>query len=183
MEGVKIASRFEVISSPTPRSTSMAKSSTPSANSPSTESVSLDMDNIRFGACFVTTRVNSEINEIESDQKRIKQIIFNMVSNACKFTNNGDIYLRVFLINETCKSSIKVEIEDTGIGMNDDQLKKLFQSYSQADISVSSKYGGTGLGLKISQLLARLLGGDITVNSLVNKGTIFTVTFIPEKVY
>ena len=81
------------------------------------------------------------------------------------------------------KSEIKVEIEDTGIGMNDDQLKKLFQSYSQADISISSKYGGTGLGLKISQLLARLLGGDVTVNSLVNKGTTFTVTFIPEKVY
>ena len=131
----------------------------------------------------IVLEIDSEINEIESDQKRIKQIIFNMVSNACKFTNNGDIYLRVFLVNETCKSSIKVEIEDTGIGMNNDQLKKLFQSYSQADISVSSKYGGTGLGLKISQLLARLLGGDITVNSLVNKGTIFTVTFVPKKVY
>ena len=77
---------------------------------------------------------------------------------------------------------IEIEVEDTGIGMNEEQLQRLFKSFSQADSSTTRKYGGTGLGLTISRLLARMLGGDVTVRSELNKGTVFTATFQPAEI-
>ena len=130
----------------------------------------------------LTVNFEDELQVIKSDQTRIKQIIYNLVSNACKFTENGTVTLNIKLAATiTNHPLIEIEVADTGIGMNEEQLQRLFQSFSQADSSTTRKYGGTGLGLTISRLLARLLGGDVTVKSEPNKGTIFTATFQPAE--
>ena len=130
----------------------------------------------------LTVNFEDEVQVIKSDQTRIKQIIYNLVSNACKFTENGTVTLNIRLAATiTNQPLIEIEVEDTGIGMNEEQLQRLFKSFSQADSSTTRKYGGTGLGLTISRLLARLLGGDVTVKSEPNKGTVFTATFQPAE--
>ncbi|MEC7165496.1 MAG: response regulator, partial [SAR324 cluster bacterium] len=130
----------------------------------------------------LTVNFEDEVQVIKSDQTRIKQIIYNLVSNACKFTENGTVTLNIKLAATiTNQPLIEIEVEDTGIGMNEEQLQRLFKSFSQADSSTTRKYGGTGLGLTISRLLARLLGGDVTVKSEPNKGTVFTATFQPAE--
>ena len=130
----------------------------------------------------MTVHFEDEVQVIKSDQTRIKQIIYNLVSNACKFTENGAVTLNIKLAATiTNQPLIEIEVEDTGIGMNEEQLQRLFKSFSQADSSTTRKYGGTGLGLTISRLLARMLGGDVTVKSELNKGTVFTATFQPAE--
>ena len=130
----------------------------------------------------LTVNFEDEVQVIKSDQTRIKQIIYNLVSNACKFTENGTVTLNIKLAATiTNQPLIEIEVEDTGIGMSEEQLQRLFKSFSQADSSTTRKYGGTGLGLTISRLLARLLGGDVTVKSEPNKGTVFTATFQPAE--
>ena len=131
----------------------------------------------------LTVNFEDEVKVIKSDQTRIKQIIYNLVSNACKFTENGAVTLNIRLAATiTNQPLIEIEVEDTGIGMNEEQLQRLFKSFSQADSSTTRKYGGTGLGLTISRLLARMLGGDVTVRSELNKGTVFTATFQPAEI-
>jgi len=131
----------------------------------------------------LTVHFEDEVNVIKSDQTRIKQIIYNLVSNACKFTENGTVTLKINLVTAiTNQPMIEIEVADTGIGMSEEQLQRLFQSFSQADSSTTRKYGGTGLGLTISRLLARMLGGDVTVSSELNKGTVFTATFQPAEI-
>jgi GAF domain-containing protein len=109
---------------------------------------------------------------VHSDQNKIKQIILNLLSNAAKFTHEGSIRINVHHEN----SSFKIDVVDTGIGMNEDALGKIFEEFQQADSSTTREYGGTGLGLSISRRLARLLGGDLTVTSEVRKGSAFTLT-------
>jgi len=131
----------------------------------------------------LTVHFEDEVQIIKSDQTRIKQIIYNLVSNACKFTENGTVTLKIKLVTViTNQPMIEIEVADTGIGMSEEQLERLFQSFSQADSSTTRKYGGTGLGLTISRLLARMLGGDVTVRSELNKGTVFTATFQPAEI-
>ncbi|MCW7469636.1 hybrid sensor histidine kinase/response regulator [Leptospira kanakyensis] len=106
---------------------------------------------------------------IYSDPGRIRQIIFNLLGNAIKFTEKGSVTLRVK--RETDK--IRIEAEDTGIGIAKDKIESIFHKFSQADASTSRKYGGTGLGLSISERLVSLLGGTIGVSSELNKGSLF----------
>lgn len=115
---------------------------------------------------------------IVSDPLRLRQILMNLVSNAVKFTKQGSVTLRVDLADE---STLRVRVEDTGIGMSPEQVDKLFKPFSQADSSTSRRYGGTGLGLTISRNLARLMGGNISVESRSGEGSIFTATvrFLP----
>jgi len=110
---------------------------------------------------------------IKGDPVRITQILLNLISNSLKFTETGHVTLRY----KQDISGVVIEVEDSGIGMSIDQLKKLFER--QPHVTKSSCYGGSGLGLYISKKLAILMGGDITVTSALEKGSLFTVKFYP----
>lgn len=111
---------------------------------------------------------------LEGDLVRIRQVYTNLISNAIKFTEKGRISLRFTIIERKGNLLMsQLEVEDTGIGIPTKLLKELFQPFSQLDPSISRKYGGTGLGLAISRRLARLMGGDITVESVEQEGSIF----------
>ena len=108
---------------------------------------------------------------IDTDAQRLGQIIKNLLSNALKFTERGEIRLRVFAIDD----GIGFAVRDTGIGIAAEQIDIIFEAFRQADGSTHRKYGGTGLGLSISRDLARLLGGDLTVQSTAGEGSVFTL--------
>jgi signal transduction histidine kinase/putative methionine-R-sulfoxide reductase with GAF domain len=112
-----------------------------------------------------------DLGIIYSDQDKIKQIILNLLSNAAKFTTNGAITLNARKENKT----LIVDVCDTGIGITEEALGKIFDEFQQADTSTTRQYGGTGLGLTISRDLARLLGGDLTAQSEYGKGSTFTL--------
>ena len=114
--------------------------------------------------------VDDSITSIYSDQDKIRQIILNLLSNAAKFTHTGKIVVSV----EQDGDNLRIAIKDTGIGISDEALPRIFKEFQQADSSTTRQYGGTGLGLSISRNLARLLGGDITVVSELGKGSTFT---------
>ncbi|MCG8672793.1 MAG: ATP-binding protein [Pseudomonadales bacterium] len=113
---------------------------------------------------------------IYSDPVRIRQILLNLLSNAFKFTEQGFVDIRYELVEENNEPVIKFSVSDSGIGLNNDQKKTLFQSFVQADTSTTRQFGGTGLGLSISKTLAELLGGTIGVDSELGKGSTFWFT-------
>tara|TARA_R110002111_G_scaffold259308_1_gene329299 strand:- start:105668 stop:108052 length:2385 start_codon:yes stop_codon:yes gene_type:complete len=116
-------------------------------------------------------------NLIQSDPIRLRQILINLLSNAIKFTKQGSVQLVVRTIEiDSENPSLQFDVIDTGIGMTDEQLSRLFQPFVQADSSTTRKYGGTGLGLTICKRLTNILGGEIYVNSEYRTGTTFTVT-------
>jgi adenylate cyclase len=108
------------------------------------------------------------------DPMRLRQILLNLLSNACKFTKEGEVSLRARRVGNG-RDIVELAIADTGIGMTPEQLGKLFQEFTQAEVSTAKKYGGTGLGLAITRKLARMMGGDVTVASEPGKGSVFTV--------
>jgi len=113
---------------------------------------------------------------ILSDPTRLRQILSNLIGNAIKFTESGTVSVHYGAESTTNrKKMLFVEVRDTGIGMSSDQLERLFQPFSQADSSLTRRFGGTGLGLSISRRLAILLGGDIVVTSKVGEGSMFTL--------
>src|SRR6266478_4847178 len=105
---------------------------------------------------------------------RLRQILLNLLSNACKFTKQGEVTLRVKKVVNG-RNWIEIAVADTGIGMTPEQQAKLFEEFTQADSSTARQYGGTGLGLAITRKLARLMGGDVTLTSEPGKGSVFTV--------
>jgi CheY-like chemotaxis protein len=109
-----------------------------------------------------------------------RQILFNLLSNASKFTEQGTITLRVNRAINSQLSTLNFAVTDTGIGMTTEQLGRLFEVFSQADASTTRKYGGTGLGLAISRKFSRLMGGELTVTSEPGKGSTFTATLPVE---
>jgi len=108
------------------------------------------------------------------DPMRLRQILLNLVSNACKFTKQGEVKLQARKIADG-RDWIEFAVADTGIGMTGEQQAKLFEEFAQAESSTAQRYGGTGLGLAITRKLARMMGGDVTVQSEAGKGSIFTV--------
>jgi signal transduction histidine kinase/DNA-binding response OmpR family regulator len=108
------------------------------------------------------------------DPMRLRQILLNLLSNACKFTKQGEVKLRVKRVVDG-RNWIEIAVADTGIGMTPEQQAKLFEEFTQADSSTARQYGGTGLGLAITRKLARMMGGDVTVTSEPGKGSVFTV--------
>ncbi|WP_293068960.1 ATP-binding protein [Okeania sp. SIO2B3] len=131
---------------------------------------------------------------IVADPNKMRQVILNLLSNAAKFTENGNIILKVKIISNdedvtvqneefASKKMLILSVADTGIGISENQMNILFQPFTQADNSTTRKYGGTGLGLAISRHFCKMMGGDICVVSEVNKGSIFTVKvpFIKEQ--
>lgn len=115
----------------------------------------------------------SEIGEMFSDQTKLRQGLFNLLSNACKFTKEGTISLKVVPVEEQAGPYLLFEVSDTGIGISPEQLQKLFQPFVQADSSTTKNFGGTGLGLTITKRFCEMLGGDCTVNSQVGHGSTF----------
>jgi signal transduction histidine kinase len=109
-----------------------------------------------------------------ADSMRLKQILLNLLSNACKFTKEGEVVLRVRKVADG-RDWVELSVADTGIGMTVEQQAKLFRDFTQADSLTARRYGGTGLGLAISRKLARMMGGDVTVTSEPGKGSVFTV--------
>jgi CheY-like chemotaxis protein len=142
--------------------------------------------------------------QIQTDPVRLQQILINVVGNAIKFTEVGGVRVVARLVQRLAKTSqgeehgirmgsgddehdkahdkawgLQFDVGDTGVGMTREQVARLFQPFTQADSSITRKYGGTGLGLTISKRLARMLGGDITVTSSPGKGSTFSVTVDP----
>ncbi|MGO8749234.1 MAG: ATP-binding protein [Thermoguttaceae bacterium] len=114
---------------------------------------------------------------IQIDPTRLRQILVNLVGNAVKFTEIGEVKIAVRLVDrDTTEPKLRIEVIDMGVGMSPQQLERLFQPFQQADASTTRKFGGTGLGLVISKRLAELLGGNITASSVPGKGSIFTLT-------
>jgi adenylate cyclase len=122
----------------------------------------------------LVVEASENLGALTADSMRLKQILFNLLSNACKFTKEGEVALRVRKVADG-RDWVEVAVEDTGIGMTAEQQAKLFQDFTQADSLTARRYGGTGLGLAISRKLARMMGGDVTVASETGKGSVFTV--------
>jgi signal transduction histidine kinase/DNA-binding response OmpR family regulator/HAMP domain-containing protein len=114
------------------------------------------------------------LGQLTVDPMRLRQILLNLLSNACKFTKQGEVKLRVKKVVDG-RNWIEMAVADTGIGMTPEQQAKLFEEFIQADSSTARQYGGTGLGLAITRKLARMMGGDVTVTSEPGKGSVFTV--------
>ena len=108
------------------------------------------------------------------DPMRLRQILLNLLSNACKFTKEGEVMLSSRTVVDG-RRWVEFAVSDTGIGMTPDQQTRLFQEFTQGDASTARQYGGTGLGLAISRKLAQMMGGDVTVASEQSKGSVFTV--------
>ncbi len=119
------------------------------------------------------------IGSIRSDRTKLKQCLLNVLSNASKFTHDGSLAVTVERFE---RSMIRMTISDTGIGMNEEQLGRLFQAFSQADASTTKQFGGTGLGLAITRHFCRLLGGDISATSTPGKGSTFTIVIRDQTV-
>jgi GAF domain-containing protein len=113
------------------------------------------------------------VGTLTADSIRLKQILLNLLSNACKFTKEGEVVLRVRKVVDG-HAWIELAVADTGIGLTAEQQAKLFQDFTQADSLTARRYGGTGLGLALSRRLARMMGGDVTVASELGKGSVFT---------
>lgn len=126
---------------------------------------------------FVYQIDNTIPAQIVGDSLRLRQVLMNLVSNAVKFTQQGEIFIGVHLLSlRGNQIELAFEVRDTGIGIPEDKLERLFKAFTQVDSSTTRKYGGTGLGLVISEKLVDLMGGGITVKSHVGQGTTFTFT-------
>lgn len=117
----------------------------------------------------------TDAGAMRSDLTKIRQILFNLLSNACKFTESGEIRLRVRRHSHAMGDRLHFEVSDSGIGMTPEQQARLFQPFTQADASTTRKYGGTGLGLTITRRFVEMLGGEIQLESAAGEGTTFTV--------
>jgi signal transduction histidine kinase len=115
------------------------------------------------------------LDRMVGDETKVKQILFNLLSNAAKFTRDGVIKLHAAPLHEDGRDWIVCTVSDTGIGFRADQIDKLFQDFYQADMSTTRKYGGTGLGLAIVHRFCQLMGGEVTVTSEPGIGSSFRV--------
>jgi GAF domain-containing protein len=122
----------------------------------------------------LVVEAQENLGALNADPMRLKQILLNLLSNACKFTKEGEVALRVCKVADG-RDWIELAVADTGIGLTAEQQAKLFQEFTQADSLTARRYGGTGLGLAISRKLARMMGGDVTAASEPGKGSVFTV--------
>ncbi len=129
------------------------------------------------GIDYDTTLVGDVPERLIGDSLRLNQIINNLLSNALKFTpRDGRINLRISRIKEAAeKTWLRFEVEDTGMGISEENYEKIFNAFEQENSQISKEFGGTGLGLSISRRFVQLMGGDITVSSTLGKGTLFTV--------
>ena len=123
----------------------------------------------------LVVRSADDVGTMHADLTKVRQTLFNLLSNACKFTRNGTITLTAQREFDTAGDWIVFEVSDTGIGMTPEQQSRIFEAFTQADDSTARNYGGTGLGLSITKSFCRLMGGDVTLSSEAGMGTTFTV--------
>jgi signal transduction histidine kinase/DNA-binding NarL/FixJ family response regulator len=129
----------------------------------------------------IQVHLADDLGEMRADITKVRQILFNLLSNASKFTDHGTISVKVDKDTVENQDWIRFEVTDTGIGITEKQKGKLFQEFTQADVSIARKYGGTGLGLAISYRYVRLMKGRISVESEPGRGSVFTV-YLPAVV-
>ena len=122
----------------------------------------------------LVVEVPEDLGTLTVDPMRLRQILLNLLSNACKFTKEGEVKLRASRVSDG-RPWIELSVSDTGIGLTPEQQAKLFEEFAQADRTTAQRFGGTGLGLAITRKLARMMGGDVTVASEPGKGSVFTV--------
>ena len=122
----------------------------------------------------LVVEASDDLGALTVDPLRLRQILLNLLSNACKFTKEGEVKLRASQVRNG-RHWIELSVSDTGIGLTPEQQAKLFEEFSQADATTVQRFGGTGLGLAITRKLARMMGGDVTVASEPGKGSVFTV--------
>jgi adenylate cyclase len=123
----------------------------------------------------LVVEAQENLGALTVDPMRLRQILLNLLSNACKFTKEGEVKLKARRVIDGRRDWIEVSVADSGIGMTAEQLSRLFAEFSQAEATTAAKFGGTGLGLAITRKLARMMGGDVTVTSEPGKGSVFTV--------
>jgi signal transduction histidine kinase len=123
----------------------------------------------------VVQAVDDEVGRVAADPTRLRQILLNLLANASKFTHKGTISVSAHRHTTARDDEIVIDVSDTGIGIPEDMLEQVFGEFTQVDSSMSRPYGGTGLGLTISRKLARLMGGDIHVRSVLHQGSTFTL--------
>ena len=124
----------------------------------------------------INVSIDPNVHMARTDEVRLRQCLLNLLSNACKFTENGTVKLTIRGIADRDGDLISFSVQDTGIGMTAEEVSRLFQAFTQADATTTRKYGGTGLGLMITRNLARLLGGDVVASSVFGEGSTFTFT-------
>ena len=112
---------------------------------------------------------------VSTDQTKLRQAALNLLSNSAKFTEDGTITMSVRRRKREAADWIEIQVQDTGIGIAESEIGRLFQNFGQANRSTSSKYGGTGLGLALSQKLCALMGGGISASSELGQGSSFTI--------
>jgi signal transduction histidine kinase len=134
------------------------------------ERISVEKNNNAF-----TTEIDPMLSEMVGDETKVKQILFNLISNAAKFTSNGNVSFAAHQIKRHGKLWIEFRVADTGIGIPPEKIKNLFDPFVQADESIATQYGGTGLGLALTKRLCQIMGGSIQMSSELNVGTIFVV--------
>jgi signal transduction histidine kinase len=122
----------------------------------------------------LVVEAQDDLGTLTVDPMRLRQILLNLLSNACKFTKEGEVTLKARRLVDG-RDWIEIAIADSGIGMTPEQQTKVFEEFSQADASTAQRFGGTGLGLAITRKLARMMGGDVTVASEPGEGSVFTV--------
>jgi signal transduction histidine kinase len=130
---------------------------------------------IKKNSNILAINCDDNLGAIYADITKVRQILYNLLSNACKFTELGTITLDAVREYSEGTVRLRVSVIDTGIGMTEEQMGKLFQPFSQADIQTARKFGGTGLGLAITRQFCEMMGGDIKVRSERGRGTAFTV--------
>ena len=133
------------------------------------------MSVIYFNVNSLKIDYQSNENTMKADVTKVRQILLNLLSNSAKFTKEGDISIKVLNSNKI-ENAIDFIVADTGIGMNPEQVEKVFKPFTQADEKTTRKFGGTGLGLTITKMFAEMMGGSIEIDSEEGKGTTFTVT-------
>jgi PAS domain S-box-containing protein len=133
--------------------------------------------------CILITEFEVGLGQIYSDLTKVRQMLLNLLSNAAKFTHEGKVILTIYRHIEESNEWLVIKVNDEGIGMTQEQVKKLFQPFVQADASTTRKYGGTGLGLVITKRFVEMLKGHIDVKSNFGHGTTFTIylpAYLPE---
>jgi len=118
---------------------------------------------------------------VRGDEARVRQVLMNLVSNAIKFTSEGEVSIKALPHDEQRPAQVRFEVKDSGIGIDPAQIERLFESFSQADSSTTRRFGGTGLGLAITKHLTEMMGGEITVTSMPGRGSTFSVTLPLER--
>jgi signal transduction histidine kinase len=136
---------------------------------------------VRKNGNQLTVRISDHVGAMHADLTKTRQILFNLLSNAAKFTSNGRVILHVRRLSSVDRESIEFVVEDTGIGLTDEQQTRLFRPFAQGDASIARQYGGTGLGLALVWQFCQMMGGDVHATGAPGAGARFTVK-LPARV-